>query len=172
MQNIIETNVCSPLTSTIRWLIMVWSPSAVQDTGEYQHCQDLTCSLAMFCNTTHENRTQFIMTKLALSQLSPQTSFLNKFHARMATNIHDAPVRPHQTKVCVTIGDLTNPCLLANSSWWSMGRAGKKNILEENGAALQGAGKHGKPNQDQTHLILKEGPGYAEHITFFPHFSV
>lgn len=109
------------------------------------------------------------MTKLALSQLLPQTSFLNIFHSRMGANMHNGPVHPHQTKVCIIIGDLTNPCFLDNSSRGSMG---KKNILEENRAALQGTGKQVKPNQDQTHLILQEGSGFADHIISFYNFSL
>lgn len=60
-----------------------------------------------------ENRTEVIMTKLALSQLSPQTSFFHNFHTRMGANTHDGPVQSHQNKVCGVQEDLTSPSLLA-----------------------------------------------------------
>lgn len=66
--------------------------------GSISMARILHISLALFRNITQNNRIQFITAKLGLSQLSPQTSFL-EFHARIGANVHDGPVHPQQTTV-------------------------------------------------------------------------
>lgn len=148
MQNIVKTNVCSPLTDKLRWAIMAWGSSAVQDTGKRWHHQDLPWSLTLFFNTAQENRTEVTTTKLALSQLSPQTSFFHNFHNRMGANMHDGPVRSHQNKMCGIQEDLTSPCLPAFTVIHGAGRQKLYSVKEQSCTPRNRKAEKNKPGSD------------------------